>query len=94
MKDVSSSSTRAARNSLYLKKRPSPLRDAGVQKTRCRDLANAPRRSPAVIKAEMQRQRQREAQLAAFRKEGIYVEEEYREEICYYMRQMEVSIFS
>ena len=45
-----------------------------------------------MIKAELQRQRQREAQLAAFRKEGIYVEEEYCEEICFYMRQMEVSL--
>lgn len=44
-----------------------------------------------MIKAELHKQRLREAQLAAFRKEGIYVEDEYREEICFYMRQMEVS---
>ena len=91
MKDVSVTSTRASRNPLYPKKRPSPLRDSGVQKSRYRDLPNATRRTPAMIKAELHKQRQREAQLAAFRKEGIYVEDEYREEICFYMRQMEVS---
>ncbi|THH03027.1 hypothetical protein EW145_g6591 [Phellinidium pouzarii] len=88
MKDTSSTSARVARNQLYPKKRPSPLRD-GVQKSRYRDSPAGSRRTPTVIKAELQRLRHREAQLAAFRREGIYVEEEYRDEICYYMHQME-----
>ena len=91
MKDVSSSSTRNVRTQLYPKKRPSPHRD-GVQKSRCKETPSSiSRRTPAAIKAEIQRLRLREAQLAAFRKEGIYVEEEYREDICYYMHEMEVS---
>ena len=36
------------------------------------------------------RQRHRQAQLLAYRREGIYIEEEYREDICYYMHEMEV----
>ena len=95
MKEVSSSSIRNVRNNqLYPKKRPSPHRD-GVQKSRCKDTPpSIARRTPAAIKAEIQRLRLREAQLAAFRKEGIYVEEEYREDICYYMHEMEVSLAS
>ena len=57
--------------------------------SRCKETPS--RRTPAAIKAEIQRLRHREAQLAAFRREGIYVEEEYREEICRYMHEMEVS---
>ena len=44
-----------------------------------------------VLRAELLRIKRREAQLAAFLKEGIYVEEEYRDEICFYMHEMEVS---
>ena len=90
MKDVAAPSTRAVRNQLYPKKRPSPHRD-GVQKSRSKDLVGSSRRTPAAIKAELQRLKHREAQLAAYRKEGIYIEEEYREEICYIMHEMEVS---
>lgn len=36
-------------------------------------------------------QKQREAQIQALRREGIFLEEEYREEIRYYMQDMEVS---
>lgn len=92
MKDVSSISTRPVRNQLYPKKRPSPHRD-GIQKSRCKESPSTSRRTPAVIKAEIHRLRQREAQLAAYRKEGIYIEEEYREDICYYMHEMEVSLW-
>ena len=35
-------------------------------------------------------QRRRELQLAALRREGIHLEDEYREEIRYYMYEMEV----
>ena len=90
MKDLSSTSTRTARNQFYSKRRPSPHRD-GIQKARCKDSPSTSRRTPAVIKAELQRLRQREAQLAAYRREGIYIEEEYREDICFYMHEMEVS---
>ena len=34
--------------------------------------------------------KQREAQISALRREGIYLEEEYREEIQRYMLEMEV----
>lgn len=92
MKDLSSAS-KHSRNNLYPKKRPSPLRD-GVSKSRCKEspVANASRRTPAAIKAELVRLQHRQAQLAAFRREGIYLEEEYREEICCYMHEMEVSL--
>lgn len=39
----------------------------------------------------MIQQRQREAQILALRREGVLLEEEYREEIRYYMHDMEVS---
>lgn len=38
-------------------------------------------------------QRQREAQILAMRREGIYLEEEYWDEIKFYMHEMEVSLF-
>ena len=52
------------------------------------------RKSPRAARAEQLAQRQREAQINALRREGIYLEEEYREEIRYYMHEMEVSIYS
>lgn len=91
MKDLSASTSKQIRNHFYPKKRPSPHRD-GVSKSRCRQspaVHNA-HRTPAIIKAQLQRQR--EAQILALRKEGIYIEEEYREEICFYMHEMEVSL--
>lgn len=92
MKDSTATSSRQIRNQVYPKKRPTPHRD-GVQKSRCRDLPSTySRRTPAIIKAELQRQRQREAQLEAFRREGIYIEEEYRDEIEFYMHEMEVCL--
>lgn len=91
MKDTSSSA-RISRGQIYPKKRPSPCREGGIQKSRCKESPSATRRTPGVIKAELHRLKRREAQLAAFRREGIYVEEEYRDEICYYMHEMEVSL--
>lgn len=38
-------------------------------------------------------QRQRAAQIIALRKEGVLLEEEYREEIQFYMHEMEVSAY-
>ena len=92
MKDSVPSSSRASRNQFYPKKRPTPHRD-GITKSRTKDLPSTfSRWTPAVIKAELQRRNQREAQLAAFRREGIYLEEEYRDEIEFYMHEMEVRL--
>lgn len=35
-------------------------------------------------------QRQRQAQITALRRQGIFLEEEYREDIRFYMHEMEV----
>ncbi|KAF8078450.1 cyclin [Lyophyllum atratum] len=90
MKDVSTASIRHSRNSLaYPKKRPSPH---GVSKSHKSPLLPAngpPRRTPRSAKSAMLQQRQREAQILALRREGILLEEEYRDEIQYYMHDME-----
>ncbi|KAF4605377.1 hypothetical protein EYR40_004161 [Pleurotus pulmonarius] len=90
MKESSTSSTRHARNNsvIYPKKRPSPN---GVSKPRRSPLlpAYGPRKTPRSAKSGLIQQRQREAQIAALRREGILIEEEYREEIRYYMLDME-----
>ncbi len=92
MKDVSNS-VRVPRPSAYPKKRPSPH---GVSKARKQQSPLYPaqavvRKSPRGAKAEALVQRQREAQILALRREGIYLEEEYRDEIRFYMHEMEVS---
>ncbi|KIK04245.1 hypothetical protein K443DRAFT_93530 [Laccaria amethystina LaAM-08-1] len=90
MKDVSTASNRHSRNSLiYPKKKPSPH---GISKSHKSPLlpANAPaRRTPRSAKAALLQQRQRGAQIQALRREGVYLEEEYREEIRHYMHDME-----
>ncbi|TDL28667.1 hypothetical protein BD410DRAFT_712394 [Rickenella mellea] len=87
MKDITASS-KQGRNLFYPKKRPSPHRD-GVAKSRSKQTppSNSAYRTPAIIKAELQRKR--EAQILAFRREGIFIEEEYRDEISFYMHEME-----
>ncbi|TCD63397.1 hypothetical protein EIP91_005605 [Steccherinum ochraceum] len=90
MKDVSNS-TRVPRPTAYPKKRPSP---GGVLKSSRTKSPLYPahalvRKSPRAVRAEQIAQRQREAQIMAMRREGIYLEEEYREEIRYYMHEME-----
>ena len=90
MKDVASN--RHSRNSLiYPKKRPSPH---GISKSHKSPLLPAnglARRTPRSTKVALIQQKQREAQIQALRREGIFLEEEYREEIRYYMQDMEVS---
>jgi len=90
MKDVSTASLRHSRSSLiYPKKRPSPH---GVSKYHKSPLlpTNGPiRRTPRSAKSAILQQRQREAQILALRREGVLLEEEYREEIQYYMHDME-----
>ena len=93
MKDVLPSSSRASRHSAYLKKRPSPH---GVSKSRKQSSPvyiplGAVRKTPRAVKAELISQRQRQMQLLLMRRDGIYLEEEYREEIRRYMHEMEVS---
>ncbi|OCH96493.1 cyclin [Obba rivulosa] len=94
MKDVSNS-LKAARPSAYPKKRPSPH---GVSKSRKRSplypAHDVARKTPRAIKAELLAQRQREAQIMALRREGVYLEEEYQEEIRYYMHEMELFTMS
>lgn len=96
MKDTSTSSRHSRNNPLYPKRRPSPY---GVTKSRKSQspltlsvvaAAAASRRSPRAAKMESVLQRRRELQLAALRREGILLEDEYREEIRYYMYEMEV----
>jgi G2/mitotic-specific cyclin-B, other len=91
MKDVQSSSSKFSRNQVYPRKRPSPY---GVAKSQKRSPPFPPlsssRKSPRAAKAEHSLRRQREAQIAALRREGVYLEEEYREEIRQYMYEMEV----
>lgn len=89
MKDVSNSN-RATRPSAYPKKKPSPY---GVSKSSRRQSPLYPahsvvRKTPRAARAE---QRQRYAQISALRREGIYLEEEYHDEIRAYMHEMEVS---
>lgn len=102
MKDTSVPSRHSRNNPLYPKKRPSPH---GVTKSRksqspltlsvvaAAAAAAASRRSPRAAKMESMLQRRRELQLAALRREGILLEDEYREEIRYYMYEMEVRWF-
>lgn len=91
MKDVSNS-VRSHRSTVYPKKRPSPH---GVQKSRKQSplhpVQSVPRKSPRAVKAELFAHRHREAHILALRREGILLEEEYREEIKFYMHEMEVS---
>lgn len=93
MKDISTAAIRHSRNSLvYPKKRPSP--HGGVVKSQKSPLlpSNAPaRRSPRSAKTAIL-QRQREAQILALRREGVLLEEEYRDEIQFYMHEMEVCL--
>ena len=92
MKDITSSKN--VRTTVYPRKRPSPH---GISKSRGQN--DSPllyssqsniRKSPRNVKAEQIARKQREAQISALRREGIYLEEEYREEIQRYMLEMEV----
>jgi hypothetical protein len=91
MKDVSTLSTKPSRASVYPKKRPSPH---GVVKNHKSPLlpAYGPlRRSPRSAKSQ---QKQYEAQILALRRQGVLLEEEYREEIRQYMHDMEVRLLT
>ena len=90
MKDITS--TRHSRLSLvYPKKRPSPNGILKAHKSPLVPLNGVPRRTPRNSKLAHSQQRQREAQIQALRRDGIFIEDEYMDEIYRYMLEMEVS---
>lgn len=94
MKDITSSS-KNVRTSVYPRKRPSLHGISKSHKQQNQSPLLYPshsnvRKSPRNVKAEQIARKQREAQISALRREGIYLEEEYREEIRRYMLEMEV----
>jgi len=88
MKDATLSTRSARHNSVYTKKRPSPH---GIQKRKQNSpLAhNSDHRHSPRIRIELSFQRQREQQLAVWRKDGVFLEEEYFDEIQHYLHQKE-----
>lgn len=90
MKDVSNS-TKASRPVAYPKKRPSPYGVAKSSRKHSPLYASQSlvRKTPRATKAELAVRRQRESNIAMMRRDGIYLEEEYREEIRMYMHDME-----
>lgn len=89
MKDISISSYRGSRKVAYPKKRPSPTGVFKIHKTPGGPPAPN-HKSPFSAKAALLQQRQRDAQIAALRRQGVLLEEEYRDDIRYYMHEMEV----
>lgn len=80
------SSTKHSRNSLiYPKKRPSPH---GVSKPHKSPAQHSHRKTPRSAKSVLVQQRQKDVAALA-RREGILLEEEYRDEIHCYMLDME-----
>ena len=91
MKDQSSTTAKAARLSMYPKKRPSPVvRDGGVARVRKTPgtsfLAAAMRCTPNPPELK----RLREAQLLSQIRDTRLLEEEYRYDVLRYMHDMEV----
>ena len=91
MKDITQRHSRISL--IYPKKRPSPHGITKLHKSPVLPHYGPARasRSPRSTKMALMQQRQREAQIIALRREGIWLEEEYRDEIHYYMQDMEVS---
>lgn len=89
MKDSSISSYRSSRKVAYPKKRPTPTGVFKSHKTPGGPIVSS-RKSPYSAKAALLQQRQRDAQIAALRRQGVLLEEEYRDDIRYYMHEMEV----
>jgi len=87
MKDVASN--KHARNLVYPKKRPSPHGVSKAHKSPLLPANGLTRRTPRTNKLALLQQRQREAQIQALRREGIFLEEEYMDEIHHYMLDME-----
>lgn len=91
MKDLSSSSRSSRYNALAVKKRPSPH---GIQKRKYASPATAAPAYGHSPRARMEAaiRRQRELQLIAWKREGIYLEEEYYDEIQRFLHEMEVRV--
>lgn len=89
MKDISISSYRSSRNVAYPKRRPSPYGISKSHKTPILGPPPACRLSTYSAKSTFLQQRQREAQITALRRQGVLLEEEYREDIRLYMHEME-----
>jgi len=89
MKDFSSTaSSRQSRSSqLYPKKRPSPH---GITKSHKTPAVGVAKKSPRSARAQLIQQRQRDLAVAALRRQGVLLEEEYADEIRVYMHRMEV----
>lgn len=87
MKDTTLSSRTSRHNLAYPKKRPSPH---GVQKRKHQSpaLPFSSRRSPCS-RSDHSFRRQRELQIATWRREGIYIEEEYFDDIQVYLHEKE-----
>jgi len=92
MKDIASSNRQFRNPLIYPKKRPSPH---GIQKAFKSPslLASYACRSPRSAKLALIQQQQRLRGTQFCRKESVLLEEEYRDEIRYYMHDMEVSFF-
>ncbi|THU94810.1 hypothetical protein K435DRAFT_667596 [Dendrothele bispora CBS 962.96] len=90
MKDLTTSSKHNRNSLVYPRKRPSPH---GVSKVRRSPLLPSQagvRKTPRSAKTALAlQQQQREARIVALRKDGILLEEEYRDEIRRYMHDME-----
>lgn len=88
MKDIASSNRQSHNPLIYPKKRPSPH---GIQKASKSPslLASYARRSPRSAKLALIQQQQRLRGAQFCRKESVLLEEEYRDEIRYYMHDME-----
>ncbi|KAF8575354.1 hypothetical protein K439DRAFT_750965 [Ramaria rubella] len=94
MKDVSNTASKPARLSIYPKKRPSPVRDGGVAKSR---KSPVPTVLPSVLRRTPfapELQRLREAQLVSHARDTRLLEEEYRCDILRYMHDMELCTMS
>ncbi|KAF7306670.1 Cyclin N-terminal domain-containing protein [Mycena indigotica] len=89
MKDVSVLNKHSRNSLVYPKKRPSPH---GITKSHKTPILHPPRKTPRSAKALAQQQKQQQVQQQALRREGVLLEEEYRDDIRHYMHEMEVSL--
>ncbi|KAF9821949.1 hypothetical protein IEO21_00379 [Rhodonia placenta] len=89
MKDAKQSSTKAARLSAYPRKRPSPY---GVSKShqRAPSASAGIRKTPRATRGAPSQRRLSRAVIVALRRDGIFLEEEYQDEIRFYMHEMEL----
>ncbi|KZT06881.1 uncharacterized protein LAESUDRAFT_736737 [Laetiporus sulphureus 93-53] len=92
MKEISAVSNKAARLAIYPKSRHSPY---GVSKSRKASPLCPPqdpvRKTPRATRADLLAQRQRDLRIMVLRREGVFMEDEYGEEIKNYMHEMERS---